>query len=71
MPGAGDAHPRKDLGRCADDSLWIYVAHLPLVVLLQLGAAQLAAPGPLEYLAIAAIALAGSALLARGLRRAL
>ncbi|MBK9035395.1 MAG: acyltransferase [Myxococcales bacterium] len=59
------------LARCADDSLWIYVAHLPLVVLLQLGAAHLAAPGPLEYAGIAAAALAGSALIARGLRRAL
>ena len=56
------------LDRCARDSLWIYITHLPLVVLAQVGAAALAAPGAIEYVAIAAIALGGSGLLARGLR---
>lgn len=57
------------LERCARDSLWIYIAHLPLVVLLQIGAATIDAPGVLEYVGIAAIGLGASALLARGLRR--
>lgn len=48
------------LGRFAVGSFWTYVVHLPLVVLLQLGAAQLDLPGVLEVLAIVAIALAAS-----------
>lgn len=41
----------------ADASYWVYLVHLPLVVVLQIGFAQLSWPGPVEYLAIVAIAL--------------
>ncbi len=39
-------------------SYWTYVAHLPLVVLLQIAFAMLALPGPLEYVAIVGVTLA-------------
>ena len=41
-------------------SFWVYLIHLPLVVLLQLGTSQLDAPGLLEFVAIAVITLAAS-----------
>ncbi len=52
--------PPAALGYLALASFWTYLVHLPLVVLLQLGAARLHAPGPLELVVIVAITLAAS-----------
>jgi peptidoglycan/LPS O-acetylase OafA/YrhL len=41
-------------------SYWTYIVHLPLVIVLAIGASQLAAPGALELVTIAAAALAAS-----------
>lgn len=57
------------LAALATDSLWLYVLHLPLVVLAQIAAATRAWPGPVEYALVVGIGLAGSAPLARALRR--
>lgn len=38
----------------SESSYWFYVAHLPLVVLLQIALARVAVPGPLKYAAIVA-----------------
>ena len=61
------ATPPRWLAWLAADNLWLYIVHLPVVVALQLGAAWTGGPGPLEYLAIIAVALAVSIPLARGL----
>lgn len=52
--------PPAVLGYLALASFWTYLVHLPLVVLLQLGASRVHAPGPLEYVVIVAVALAAS-----------
>lgn len=52
--------PPAFLGTVAVASFWTYLVHLPLVVLLQLGASRLHTPGPIEYVAIVALALAAS-----------
>lgn len=52
--------PPAALTTLAIASYWIYVVHLPIVIVLAIGASQLAAPGALELLAIAAVALAAS-----------
>ena len=57
------------LATLATDSLWIYVVHLPLVVLVQIVVAPWAWPGPAAYALVAATGLGGSALVARALRR--
>jgi glucans biosynthesis protein C len=41
-------------------SFWTYLVHVPLLILLQLGASRLHLPGPLEYVAICLLALGGS-----------
>lgn len=54
------AAPPRFLIRLADASLWIYVAHFPIVIALQLVTSQLVGPGPVEYVAIVTVALAVS-----------
>jgi peptidoglycan/LPS O-acetylase OafA/YrhL len=53
--------PGPALGYLADASYWVYLVHLPVVVLAQILIAPLAAPGPLKYAAVLACAL-GAAL---------
>lgn len=50
-------HARPEIRLLAGASYWGYLAHLPVVVLLQITLADLAVPGPLKYLAIVACAL--------------
>lgn len=52
------AEPPAVVHRLAAASFWIYVVHLPLVIVLSIAASQVAAPGPLEFVAITALALA-------------
>jgi glucans biosynthesis protein C len=46
--------PSPVLRLASESSYWFYVAHLPLVVLLQVVLAHAAVPGPLKYAAIVA-----------------
>ncbi len=50
--------PSAVLRLASESSYWCYVAHLPLVVLLQIALARAAVPGPLKYAAIVAATLA-------------
>lgn len=49
--------PSSGVRYVADSSYWIYVAHLPLVVALQILLGQVVLPWPLKYAAINAIAI--------------
>ena len=43
----------------ADASYFTYVTHMPLVVLLQIGASRLAWPGPLKYAGVVTLTTGG------------
>ncbi len=62
------ARPRPAIRFVSDAAFWAYVVHLPVVVLLQLGCADLAWPGPLEAALVSAGALAFSLLTFAGAR---
>lgn len=51
------ARPRPLLRLAAEASYWIYIVHLPLVVLLQLACSRLDLPWPLELAAIIAVTM--------------
>jgi peptidoglycan/LPS O-acetylase OafA/YrhL len=42
----------------SESSYWFYVAHLPIVVFLQVALARVEVPGPLKYAAIVAVTTA-------------
>ena len=62
------ARSRPAIRFVSDAAFWAYVVHLPVVVLLQLGCADLAWPGPLEAALVSAGALAFSLLTFAGVR---